>query len=259
MQWQPTDQVQPHGHDQDFYTWKEFRCNVLDLCPVDNKRLGLERYLPLILREGVIDLQQFIPAYNKRHETLYYPQDFATEGEASVGTLPPKADIQSVWLCDLARSQRFPVKAYDWERRFDMIYRRKGPAELFPNLITLTAAAVQAIELINRLPALESIETHRHGLMAVDPQSETFYLVPRIQQGWVLDVHWNGRKLDFKDEELVPFDEEAAYAVAAWVKAKIAFQIDRDPNRSQEFMRDYLLSRTNLYLTLKEQNNLITK
>jgi hypothetical protein len=259
MQWQQTEQVLPHGHGEDFYTWREFRENVLDLCPIDRNRLGLQRYLPMVLREAVIDLQQFVASYQNRHENLWYHQDFAIEGHASVGTLPPKADIQSIWICDLSRSHRFPVKHYPWEKRFNMVYRDKGPVELFPNLMVLTAAAVQAIELIDRLPALQRVENGQHGLIAIDPQAETFYLSPQMRPGWVLDIHWHGRKLDFKDNELVPFDEETAMAVASWVKSKVALQVDRDRTRAMDFMAEYYLARTNLYITLKEQAAMLSK
>jgi hypothetical protein len=254
-----TSREQPRGHDQDFYTWREFKETVLELCPVDRDRLGLEGYLPLMLREGVIDLQQFVPSYQKRHETIYYSTDFATEGHASVGTLPPKSDVQSVWICDLSNSHRIPVRHYPWEKRFNLVYRHKGPVELFPNLMVMTASSVQAVELIDRLPVLQRSESHVHGLIAIDPQADTFYLAPHIGPSCVLDVHWHGRKLDFKDDELVPFDEEAAYAIASWVKAKIALQVDRDAGRSASFMGEYMLARTNLYITLKEQTIMLSK
>ena len=69
----------------DFYTWLEFKTEVLNLMPQDADRLGMDNYLPRLIREAVIDLQQFIPAYRKRHETLYYAKDLVDDGAASAG------------------------------------------------------------------------------------------------------------------------------------------------------------------------------
>lgn len=252
MEVQTPDQEQA----RDFYTWRAFKKAVLDLCPNDARRLGMENYLPRLIREGVIDLMQFLPNYQKRHETLYYPQDFAQEGEASVGTFPPKSDIQSIWIFDVNRHFRFPVHPYPWERRFSLVHRHRREFDnCFDNLVTLTAASVQAIELINRLPVINATNEHRHGLYAVDPQHETFYMAPHIRPDWLLSVHWHGKKLDYKDDELVPFDEEATFAVASWVSSKVALQVDRDAARAKEFMNDYVLARTNLYIDIQNRGN----
>jgi len=52
----------------DFYTWLQFQNEVQALMPQDADRLGMDKYLPRLIREAVIDLQQFVPAYRKRHE-----------------------------------------------------------------------------------------------------------------------------------------------------------------------------------------------
>jgi hypothetical protein len=235
----------------DFYTWIEFQNEVQFLMPQDADRLGMDNYLPRLIREAVIDLQQFIPAYRNRHETLYYPQDFALDGAASVGTLPPKSEILEMWLFNLARSERVPVMKMDWERRFGLVHQRHDcGGEFGLEFMTLTSSSVAAIELINRLPTTRTV-AGKCGLAAIDPQGSTFYLSPILLDGWVLTMFWNGRKLDFRDNEAVPFDEDASFAVAAWCKSKIAMEVDRDAERSQMFMQEYQLKRLNLYLENK--------
>jgi hypothetical protein len=239
----------------DFYTWSQFQQEVLKLMPQDADRLGMGDYLPRMVRESVIDLQQFIPAYTKRHESIYYAQDFAQDGEASVGTLPPFSKLADVWFCNAASQERtrVPVEMMDWERHFELVHRPHGQGIFGDGVMALTASSVAAIELINRLPTSKSAR-HKHGWMAVDPQGRTIYLSPALPNGWVLSVNWSGRKLDFIDGELVPFDEAASFAVAAWAKSKIAMEVDRDPQRAQLFMQEYILKRTNLYLDTKDSH-----
>lgn len=222
--------------------------------PQDRDRLGMEDYLPRLIREAVIDLQQFIPAYRERHETLYYPQDFALDGTASVGTLPPKAEIKELWLFNLSTSERVPVERMAWEKRFLLTHEHRHCEIEGSPLMTLTAASVAAIELINRLPQNRGAG-RRHGLVAVDQQSSTFYLSPVLIDGWVLSVVWNGRKLDYRDNEAVPFDEEASFAVASWAKSKIAMEVDRDPVRSQSFLAEYNLKRMNIFIETKNASD----
>jgi hypothetical protein len=239
----------------DYYTWCEFKNEVLALMPQDANRIGMEDYLPRLIREAVIDLQQFIPAYRKRHETIYYPTDFVREGSACVGTLPPQCQLQGVWLFRNRNSERFEVERFPWERRFELVNsRHRGNDELGTSLMTLTASSVAAIELINRLP-VSSAGIRRYGLMAVDPQGDSFYLHPAIENGWLLSINWNGRKLDYRDDELVPFEEPASYAVASWAKSKIAMEVDRDLQRAEAFFAEYAQKRVNLYLELKEQGH----
>jgi hypothetical protein len=235
--------------EADFYTWCEFKKEVLALMPQDANRLGMENYLPRLLREAVIDLQQFIPAYRIRHETLYYPMDFALDGAAGVGTLPPNSQLQEMWLFNLSRGERVPIVKAAWEHRFRMVDEHRHH-ELECDLMTLTASSVAAIELINRLPSARH-GRHRSGVVAVEPQGGTFYLSPILLDGWVLSVFWNGRKLDFRENEAVPFDEDASFAVAAWAKSKIAMEVDRDPQRAQGFMAEYITKRLNLYVERK--------
>ena len=55
--------------------------------------------------------------------------------------------------------------------------------------MTMTASSVAAVELINRLPT-SAAGCRRYGLMAVDPQGDSFYLHPGVENGWVLSLHW---------------------------------------------------------------------
>jgi hypothetical protein len=231
----------------DFYTWLQFKNEVQALMPQDANRLGMQDYLPRLIREAVIDLQQFIPSYRKRHESLYFPTDFVAEGAASVGTLPPQSELTGAWLFRNATQQRYDIEMCPWERRFDLVHGDRHELGCDNQFMSMTTASVQAIELLNRLPQFRG-KRERYGLIAPDPQGDSFYLYPAMCNGWILSLHWNGRKLDFRDDELVPFEETASFAAAAWAKSKIAGEVDRDAERAQMFMQEYELKRVNLYI-----------
>ena len=125
--------------DADFYTWCEFQREVYELMPQDKDRLGMEGYLPRLIRQAVIDLQQFIPAFRVRHETLYYPFDFALDGAAGVGTLPPQSEVTEIWMFNLNRLERARVVKYDWERRFSLVHKHHDHDTLGLEEMTMTA------------------------------------------------------------------------------------------------------------------------
>jgi len=253
------------GNVEDYLTWCEFKDQVYDLMPQDSQRFGLvtqpgatptgqQAYADKLIRLACIDLQLFIPTYRQRHETLYYPQDFVCDGAASVGTLPPQAKIEDVWYFKLDCHRRFVVERWDWERRFEMVH--KGIKNLLgTDYVVLTAASLASIELVNRL-LIASGERKRCALIAVDPNAHTFYLYPALLDGWIFELFWTGIKRKFRENELVPFDELAAAAVADHVRSAFAKEVDRDAQRSADFMADYKVKRLNLFTETKERGTL---
>lgn len=203
-----------------------------------------------LIRQGVIDLQQFIPSFRKRHETLYYPSDLAHDGSAGVGTLPPNAQLQDIWLFNFNEKRHYPVHQIAWERRMEMVHRHCGDILDSPYVV-LTAASLAATAIANVLLLQSGLARHV-ALMAIDPQIQTFYLYPQLQGQWVLCVNWSGNKLDFKDDELVPFGEQAADAVAMFVLERIRRQLDRNLPDAAGYAGEYKTKRMNLY-TRKQQ------
>lgn len=54
-----------------------------------------------------------------------------------------------------------------------------------------------------------------------------------------LQLIWDGVRTDFSDGDNVPFNLAAAGAVASWVNAQCAGQLDNDEPRAAKLMRDY--------------------
>ena len=208
-----------------FYTWSEFRNEVLALMPLEKDRLIqgddgqlLERYIKL----AVIDLQKFVPVYTLNRETVYLPSDFVIEMHASHSVLPPNARLRDVWLFDTNNNRRFPVTEFPWERRFEMV---NGHMNL----------------------------SDHNGRLALDPYGDTFYIYPMVQEGWLVSVYWDGLKSEFRDDEETPFDTLAVAAAADFVQAELSRVVKNDLQISNSYAMSYAMKRRDCFLNATER------
>lgn len=192
-------------------TWKEFKDQVDALLGEDANRMGAETLVPMIVRLAVLDAQRLVPRFRINHETVYYAGDLVVEGLASRGVFPPEAVVRDMYLCrknDDDDWVRHPVTWHDWEDRYE-----------------LTNGLVQANDGFAKV--------------ARDRSDYTFYVYPFVEDCQRLSVHWDGRKLEFKDDEETPFDERLSQPVADYVKARIFREFDRDIQGHDSFMKSY--------------------
>jgi hypothetical protein len=225
-----------------YLKWGELKSTVRSLLTVDSSRLGIQDttdtatgkvipgFISLMIRQAVLDLQHYIPAYRIGHETIYFPQDFVVEGHASRGVLPPLSQIQDIWMCNLSTSERYPVlHDFPWEHRF---------------------------ELVNGMVTLPD----NNGRVCIEADAYKFYAYPIITGSMVLSVFWSGEKTNFQDCEETPFDEAAALAVAQYVKGQIAREVENDLPKYNSYFSpgpvnegSYIKTRRRLYLAAKER------
>lgn len=214
--------------DNDWLTWSAFLERVKTFMPLVRNRLGLQDvdgqpgYISSMIKLAVLDLQEYIAAYRVAHETLYYPDDFVTEGTASIGVLPPGAILRELWFFNLEKGVRYGMAREDWLARFKMVNQ---VTNLYDN----------------------------QGRFAVDPAGYKFMIYPRSLGSLLVSVQWDGKKQDFKDDELVPFTLETAIAVADFVKSKVAREFEKDLKSADSFMGDYLLKRRQLFVGERER------
>lgn len=227
----------------DWYTWKEFCDGVKGLLTVDSNRRGAELFTEGMIRQGAIDLQDFIPAYRVGHETIYLASDFVTSGSASIATLPPEAQVRDGWMCNLDTSLRIPMRDMSWMDRMQMVH--------------------------GGIPIND-----QNARIAIDPNAHMFFAYPAVAAPWCVSIFWDGLKLEYpativfdratgkfsdnddpKVNQEVPFDEGAMLAVADFVKGKLAREVDRDLTMYQSYFHpiqgSYTVKRKNLYLTAK--------
>lgn len=222
----------------DFYTWKEFGDLVRTLLLVDKDRLGVQDtvdangqsvpgYLSLTIRQAVIDLQEYIEALRTGHEDTYAFSDFTQEEQASLASLPPFARVQEAYL--VQGQVVYPLNDYPWELRYELI---KGLVDIIDN----------------------------NGKIAINPAGAQFMVYPALpDDSWQLKLVWDGKKSDFADEDKVPFPEEAALAVAEYVKGRMARDVDDDLAKFASYFHPkdgtYTKARKLLYLAIKDRQS----
>lgn len=216
-------------------TWLEFRTHVRALLTIDSDRFGVgtggtTSYVDRLINQAVINIQGFVPLYRRGQETVYFPDDLVQDGLASVGSLPSGCfPLEAFYVKTGATCVRQPLWPYDYASRHDLICGN-------PRI------------------------TGNQFLMAIDDrQGRDFYVFPKIEEGRELSLFWDGIKTDFQDGESVPFDEEMEMAVAMFVKAAIAREVDKDLSLSASYMGPvttpgtFLNLRLNLFRNAQER------
>jgi hypothetical protein len=204
------------------YTWSQFLGAVYGLLTVDLKRVGssFTTWKLAVIRQAVTQLQNLVEQYQVNHETIYGPQDTVLEGRASRFVKPPQSIIRNIYLAQTCQDQnsgdskcnRWECDQFPWSDRFALV---KG-------MVPLNAG---------------------RGKFAIDPQGYTAYVYPAVYDCWVLSVHWDGVKIDFQDAEETPFDEACAGAVAWFLKAHIALEVERSVDIFNSYMRQYEIAK----------------
>lgn len=182
-------------------TWAEFNTLTRTFLTVDSARQNIQTFINNMIRQVVIDLESFIPLYRAGHSTTLLPADVVPAGYASVGSLPSQSELLDAFYVQTAdaNNDRKPLTPYPWGNRGDLI---SGNTR---------------------------ISNCRYA-MAIDPYGKQFTMYPALQEGYQVELFWDGLKLEFVDADTVPFDEPFALATAKFVKAWINSEVDHDPS-----------------------------
>ena len=68
---------------------------------------------------------------------------------------------------------------------------------------------------------------------------------------------WDGRKLEFEDDDEVPFDEESSFAIAKWVNGALAAEWGEAAIQQQIWRGGYVAERSRLYLKHKRRSEVV--
>ena len=179
------------------------------------------------IRQVCIELQHFIEYYRHGHETTYRFGDVSDEGVASIGELPEECRPQDAYYVrDGAHCDRIPIFQYDWENRFDLICGTKR------------------------------ISCDGH-YMAIDPYGGSFVVFPKVVEGGMVSLFWDGNKLEFEDADQVPFDEAFAEACAQFLLWKIYLRpTTKDLQLAQSHEKNYQRDRLHLFRDGREKTEL---
>lgn len=214
-------------------TWKEFKQQVMLAITVDATRLNMESFIAQQIVLGVLDLQHHIPSYRTGHESIFTPAGLAVEGYASVGALPDLAEVKEMYMVKTGHTCcRQPINIqYPWEHRNDLVcgHPRVTGCQFF---------------------------------VSIEEYGTQFMVFPLVADGYQLEMWWDGIKNDYEDSDIVRFDERTTQAVAKWVKAQVAMEMDNDATAYATHMGtpnmpgNYVYMRRLLYLSRKSHTEL---
>lgn len=224
-------------------TYSESVADVIEELGVDGNRRGIELQRAKWIRDGFVDLQRFIRAYRGGHTTTYQVADLTEKGYAHLGTLPEQAKPKAFYIVsevpdaetgdlpnpNIARNRLDYVA---WEDRFSQMIDRGSP------------------ESEDGSVACRPIGWREYRY-AVSPFSRQFMVHPLVNDETYLLVVWDGLKMAFADNDVVPWPEWAAEAVASYVKWKILKFVDKRPDLAREEYGAYVNNRLKLW---REQN-----
>lgn len=219
-------------------TWAQFVESVKTRLPADRHRIGsdFQATLTAWIRDGVSDLQDFIEPLKIGHETSYADDDLVPDNKAVVGALPESDVLLDVWVSSSTNTCfRVPAYQHPWDRRDEL-----------------------------RCGSVRGGNTY----IAIDQRASKFVLYPPPAEGMQLTISWSGKKNDFADSDVVPFDEKCAAAVALYCKAFISRVVDNDPNGYAQYMfglganpsvplaGTYYYERRSLFLSANKRSNI---
>jgi hypothetical protein len=224
-------------------TYSESVADVIEELGVDGNRRGIELQRARWIRDGFVDLQRFIRAYREGHTTTYQVADLEEKGYAHLGTLPEQAKPKAFYIVSEvpdAETEELPnpniarnrLDYVAWEDRLDRMIRRGSPASADGSAACFPRGS-------------------REYLYAISPFSRQFLVHPLVNDETYLLVVWDGLKMAFADNDVVPWPEWAAEAVASYVKWKILKFVDKRPDLAQGEYAAYVQSRRSLW---REQN-----
>ena len=209
--------------------WSDFYAEVMALIGPESERAGNELALAGWVKAALLDLQDKVPALTKGHETIYSEPDFVEEGCAGRGILPAgMVTFVDAWVIQGGDTEageeaddvikRWPVMIEEWGRRMEFVNGQEG--------------------------------YYNSARMIPDPQGITFYIWPIIKasERYFLSINWNGKKTEFQNGEMTPFNSDVAVAVSEWILAHAKRSVENDLNMFSSHMSSYATKRRDLYV-----------
>lgn len=97
-----------------------------------------------------------------------------------------------------------------------------------------------------------------NALATISPTGELYVhpaLLSADADSWkyLLEVNWDGKKVEFADEDMTPFDEETTLVVANKVKAECALHFNKDRAEHGAFLEKYIFGRQGIYLGARDR------
>lgn len=100
-------------------TWAQFVAIVEEHLSVDAERRGLEDFRERMMRNAVVDLQRYIPAYQEGHTTTYEAADLEEREYGMIGNLPAGAIPHAFYIYSTEEDSEGEAHPYCRRNRLD--------------------------------------------------------------------------------------------------------------------------------------------
>lgn len=245
---------------------------------------GLDTFLTKTIREACIDLQSYIPCYRLGEETVFTTDNVTNTGNMCRGPVPFQAEIrEAFFLQDIAAlAENVAYQAGDYVSSNGRGYMCLVSGELTTGQLgaglQTTDGSIETLggmtftfiygeacfrSKVVVLPwadrfVLNSlrdgcVDKDKPAMIAIDPESYSFYLWPKLDSTHQLTIFWSGLKFDFVDSDTVPFDETAQEAVKEFVLARYYAQVDIAPAQAKMHDGAYVNLRARAYVDCRNR------
>lgn len=234
-------------------TWAEFVSAVNSHLAVESKRRGMEAFRLRYMRNAVLDLQRFIRGYREGNTTVYTSAQLTSQGQAQLVDFPGGCKPKAVYIYSVDTTlndplcYRYRLQFYPWLHRQDLICGRLNFTSWLGACCTTAGCPPVALTDDQQLAW-----TSKAYVYTIGPMGRNFLIYPKITTSTRLLLVWDGYKYVWSDSDTINFPEEAAEAVAAYVQAKIARNVDKNLALSREFEGDYVRLRLSLFRDFQE-------
>jgi hypothetical protein len=202
-------------------TWSEFNTAVRVHLVAHNRRQGIQSLIDKLIVSGLWDLQAGIPMLKSRVSRVFTPGMLVAKGLAAQGRLPVGAVIEDVFT-----------------------YETDSPGDIVPYTVMSGT--------FNEAMNLGAVDANAHYFY-YDPATGKFLVTPSPKEDLSnLRIVFVAKQVDFENTDEVPFDDRVAEAVANYVMARLARQIDRDMAAAQSYAMSYRSDKRILFSEFNE-------
>lgn len=200
-------------------TWQEFNETVRSNLPVDDGRKGVQTFIDQRIRAGAFTLQQQIKSLRAVETVELEPGDIDNEGVLG-GSVP--------------------IEGYGVIIGISLKDEDEDPQELF-KLERIPPSKIDAM-----------LEDEPCVVGKWLTYGDRVYFNPRPDIGDKLRIRHLVSRQDFENDEDVAFNEQAAIAVAEYVKSQLSLVVDKDVTLAREHERNWMREKAMLHADAKE-------
>lgn len=212
-------------------TYLQFKTYVLEHLSVDAARRGLDDFRARMIKNAVVELQRYIVAYRNGHTTSYQVADLLAEEYGMIGNMPDGGIPEAFYIISTELDTAGDAHPYCRRNRLDFVAWDDRQVLL-----------------------CSGCDRRLYGY-AMSENGRQFVIHPALNADTYLLLVWDGIKINFADADVVPWPEAASEPVAAYVKWRIALEIDKNFQLAKEEQGIWLARKLSLYRDEQEKQD----